>query len=162
MHLKTTWFIRIFMLLIVTVQLSFAQFRGGIKWNADGTYYTKAKDGGIVKIDPKTEAETVLIKKEQLTVAGSTTAMRPQSYAFSNDNTKLLLFTHTAKVWRFNTRGDYWVLDIAANKLTQLGKSLSSQSLMFAKLSPDGKKCGYVSEHNLFVEDIDREFYLCE
>ena len=35
-----------------------------------------------------------------------------------------------------------------------MGKGLASQSLMFAKLSPDGKKCAYVSEHNLFVEDL--------
>jgi dipeptidyl-peptidase-4 len=75
-------------------------------------------------------------------------------YIFSADNSKLLIYTNTAKVWRYNTRGDYWVLDIASNKLVQLGKDRPSQSLMFAKLSPDNKKAAYVSEHDLYVEDL--------
>jgi len=136
--------------LIFCIQLAMAQRQ--VNWMPDGNAYTRMKDGGIVKIDPKTDAETVLIKKEQLTVGGKT--LVPQSYSFSKDNTQLMIFTNTVKVWRLNTKGDYWVLDLATNKLTQLGVSRPAQSLMFAKFSPDGKKAGYVSEHNLFVEDI--------
>ena len=54
----------VFMLL---VHLLFSQGRQ-LNWMADGSTYTKIKDGNIVKIDPKTEAETLFIKKEQLTV----------------------------------------------------------------------------------------------
>ena len=146
--------VKILVILILTMHIGFAQRGGAIKWMADGNAYTKTKDGGIVKVDPKTEAETVLVKKEQLTPAGATKPLGLQSYSFNAGYTEVLLFTNTARVWRFNTRGDYWVLDLASNTLTQLGKNLPAQSLMFAKLSPDGKKCGYVSEHNLFVEDI--------
>ena len=149
MHFRMT---KIILLFIFTVQLSFAQ-RGGINWTTDGNTYTKIKEGNIVKVDPKTETEAILIKKEQLTPTGGK-ALPPQSYTFSNDNTKLLIFTNTVKVWRLNTRGDYWVLDIATNKLTQIGKGRLAQSLMFAKFSPDGKKVAYVSEHNLFMEDV--------
>jgi dipeptidyl-peptidase 4 len=124
-----------------------------INWMTDGNAYTKFKEGNIIKIDPKTEVETILIKKEQLTPSGGK-ALKPDSYKFSDDNTKLLLFTNTQKVWRYNTKGDYWILDLAANKLTQIGKGRPAQSLMFAKLSPDAKKVAYVSEHNLFVEDV--------
>ncbi len=65
-----------------------------------------------------------------------------------------MIFTNTAKVWRYHTRGDYWILDVMSNQLTQLGKGLPSQSLMFAKISPDGKNAAYVSEHNLYIEDL--------
>ncbi|MBL0054623.1 MAG: S9 family peptidase [Chitinophagaceae bacterium] len=147
----TRRFFKIIFLLIITVQLANAQ--RGIKWMPDGNAYMRAKDGGIVKIDPKTEAETVLIKKDQLVPAGSAKALSFQSYQFNSDNSKLMIFTNTAKVWRYNTRGDYWVLDITTNTLTRLGKDRPSQSLMFAKFSPDGRKVAYVSEHNLFVED---------
>ncbi len=136
----------------VILNISFAQ-RGRINWTADGNAYTKIKEGNIVKVDPKTDAETILIKKEQLTPPGYKTLL-PQSYSFSKDNTKLLIFTNTVKVWRLNTRGEYWVLDIASNRITQLGKGRPAQSLMFAKFSPDAKKVAYVSEHNLFVEDV--------
>lgn len=144
--------VKILVLLLCTTQLVVAQ--RAIKWMADGNAYTKTKDGGIVKVDPKTDAETVLIKKEQLIVAGAARPLGIQAYSFSNDNNKLLIFTNTAKVWRFNTRGDYWVLDIASNKLTQLGKDRAEKSLMFAKFSPDGKNVAYVSEHNLYVEEL--------
>ncbi len=140
------------LLFIFTMQVTVAQ-RGRLNWTADGTAYTKMSGGNIVKVDPKTDAETILIKKEQLTPAGYKT-LSPQSFAFSDGNSRVLLFVNTAKVWRYNTRGDYWVLDIPTNKLTQLGKGRTAQSLMFAKFSPDGRKAAYVSEHNLFVEDV--------
>ncbi len=144
---------KIVVLFVCLVQVSFAQ-RGRINWIANGNAYTRIKDGGIVKVDPKTDAEVVIVRKEQLAVPGVTDTLKPQSYAFNNNNTKLLVFANTAKVWRYNTRGDYWVLDIISNKLKQMGKGLPPQSLMFAKFSPDGKKCAYVSDHNLYVEDI--------
>lgn len=147
---------RLLLLFIFIAQVGLAQ-QGGINWMPDGNAYTKIKDGGIVKVDPKTDAESVLIKKEQLTPDGAK-ALSIQSYAFSADNSKLLLFTNTAKVWRYNTRGDYWVLDIAGGKLTQIGKGRPSQSLMFAKLSPDGKRVAYVSEHNIYVEELSSGF----
>ena len=137
---------------IFCIQLLPAQ-RSGINWTADGNAYTVIKDGNIVRVDPKTDVETVVIKKELLTPQGYRT-IQPQSYAFSNDNTKLLLFANTAKVWRYKTKGDYWLLDIASGKISQVGKGLPSQSLMFAKFSPKANKVAYVSEHNLYVEDV--------
>ena len=145
--------IKIIIVVLFLSQFSLAQ-RSRINWTEDGNAYTKLKEGGIVKVDPKTDAEVVLVRKEQLTPSGASKALAPQSFTFNNNNTKLLVFTNTARVWRYNTRGDYWVLDIIANKLKQLGKGLSAQSLMFAKFSPDGRKVAYVSEHNLYVEEI--------
>lgn len=133
-------------------QLLLAQ-KKGINWTDDGLAYTIVKAGAIVRVDPKTEAETVLVKKEQLTPSGSSSSLIPQSFNYSSDNSKLLIFTNTAKVWRYKTRGDYWVLDLAKNQLRQVGKSLPAQSLMFAKFSPDGKNIAYVSGHNLYSED---------
>ena len=144
--------LKVLLIVICTVQMATAQ--RAVKWTPDGNAYTKAKDGGIVRVDPKTDGETVLVKKEQLTPAGASKALAPQSYSFSADNSKVLVFTNTAKVWRYNTRGDYWVLDIASNRLTQLGKGRPEKSLMFAKFSPDGKMAAYVSEHNLYAEDL--------
>lgn len=135
--------------------ISFSQFSPKeIYWTTDGNYYMKIKDGNIIKTDVRTNTETTLIKKEQLIPAGSTKPLAFNIYTFSADNTKLLIYTNTAKVWRYNTRGDYWLLDIPSNKLMQLGKGRPTQSLMFAKVSPDNKKAAYVSGHNIYVEDI--------
>ncbi len=152
MYLKS---LKIVVLVICFAQLAYAQNRGGINWTEDGNAYTRVKDGNIIKVDPKTDAEVIIVRKEQLTVLPAKKVLNPQSYFFNKSNTKLLVFTNTAKVWRYNSRGEYWVLDIIANKLKQLGKGLPAQSLMFAKFSPDGRRCAYVSEHNLYVEDIN-------
>ncbi|MFN8249217.1 MAG: S9 family peptidase [Ferruginibacter sp.] len=145
---------RISLLLVVlfaAIQLVTAQRR--INWTADGLAYTKFKDGNIVRVDPKTDAETIVVKKEQLTPAGEN-ALAPQSFDYSADFSKMLLFTNTAKVWRYKTRGDYWVLNLSNNELKKLGKGLPAQSLMFAKFSPNGKMVAYVSEHNIYTEDL--------
>lgn len=123
-----------------------------VNWTTDGLAYTKFKEGNIVRVDPKSDAETVVITRAQLTPSAME-PVSPQSFAYSNDGKKVLLFTNTAKVWRQRTRGDYWILDLSNNQLRQVGKSRPSQSLMFAKFSPDGKQVAYVSEHNLYVED---------
>ena len=151
-------FLKRSVLLIITISISFfsfSQFRPKrVNWTADGNATTSIKDGNIVRTDVRTNAETILVKKEQLIPAGQTTPLSFRIYIFSGDNSKLLIYTNTAKVWRYNTRGDYWVLDIASNKLFQLGKDRPSQSLMFAKLSPDNKKAAYVCEHDMYVEDL--------
>ena len=60
---------------------------------------------------------------------GASGAPRPRQpseiddYAWSADGRRLLIFTNTRKVWRQNTRGDYWVLDVATGALTQVGKA---------------------------------------
>ena len=131
-----------------------AQNNAKINWSANGNNYTVIKDGNITQVDPGTGSETVIIKKEQLTIKETKVYLEPQSYAFNNNYTRILIFTNTAKVWRYKTRGDYWILDILSDKLRKLGEGLANQSLMFAKLSPDGKKVAYVSEHNIYVEEI--------
>lgn len=145
---------KIIVLFVCIAQFAFAQNQGRINWTKDGNGYTRVKEGNIVKVDPKTEEEVIIVRKEQITKPGANNSLNPQSYTFDDRNTKLLIFTNTAKVWRYNTRGDYWVLDILANKLKQLGIGLPPQSLMFAKFSPDGRRCAYVSEHNIYAEDL--------
>ena len=147
--------LRIKILLIIfcgSLQIVSAQRR--INWTADGLAYTKFKEGNIVRVDPKTDVETIVVKKEQLTAPGAS-ALSPQSFDYSSDFHKMLLFANTVKVWRYKTRGDYWVLDLVNNQLKQLGRGLTAQSLMFAKFSPDGKNVAYVSEHNIYIEDLN-------
>ncbi len=89
-----------------------------IRWTADGNAYYSydrrpdAKGPDLVRVDPATGEKTVLVRSEQLIPAGDTLPLAAQSFRFSEDGRKLLLFTNTARVWRLNTRGDYWVLDL--------------------------------------------------
>lgn len=144
-----------FFIVFIQFHSSVVAQRQGISWTPDGTAFINYTDGNLIKTDPVKETEQVLVSKELLTPSGSKEPLAPQSFSFSADNSKVLLFVNTAKVWRYKTRGDYWVLDLTKKSLRQIGAGLPSQSLMFAKFSPDSKKVAYVSNRNIYYEDLD-------
>src|SRR6185503_16139334 len=88
------------------------------------------------------------------TPPGSASPLTFDDYAWSADRKRVLLFTNTRKVWRQNTRGDYWVLDRPSSTLKKLGGDAPPASLMFAKLSPDGQSVAYVRANDLYVESL--------
>ncbi|RDB04721.1 S9 family peptidase [Runella aurantiaca] len=144
-----------FLLLFLLVQLSLqAQFNRGVQWTEDGNGYRRIENKEIIQYSLPDLQKTVLISAKQLTPAGKSEPLTVRSYEFSEDGRKALIYTNTARVWRYDTRGDYWVLDLDKNTLTQVGKGRPVSSLMFAKFSPDGKKVAYVSERNIFAEDL--------
>ena len=142
-----------FFLLFFGLNFCSAQQRSTV-WTPDGLGYYQFRDGAVIKTDPKTNIETVVLKKELFKDPENQSQLIVQSFDYSPDRSKILLFTNTAKVWRYNTRGDYYVMDAVTNKLMQLGKGLPAQSLMFAKFSPDSKFAAYVSEHNIYAETV--------
>src|SRR5665647_2234485 len=101
---------------------SFSQFRPtSINWTSDGNSTLSIKEGDIVKTDLKTGDETIIVKRDQLIPAGADKPLSFNIYSFSPDYKTLLIYTNTAKVWRYNTRGDYWVLDLTSDQVFRLG-----------------------------------------
>lgn len=123
-------------------------------WTADGNASVAVEQGELVKTDIRTGRKTVLVAKEKLRWPGSEQPMPVTDFAFTPDSANVLVFTNPARVWRYNTKGDYYLINRASGQARQVGKDRPAQSLMYAKLSPDGRSIGYVSEHNLFVEDM--------
>src|SRR3954452_14381825 len=132
----------------------FAQPPHGIAWSKDGNGYYELKNKEIVYNNLAASKTTVIATKEQLTPNGVSQPLEVRNFFFSEDGNKLLIYTNTKRVWRYDTRGDYWLMDLAGHTLKQLGGGRPASSLMFAKFSSDGKKVAYVSEYNLYVEDI--------
>ena len=132
-----------------------AQAGPGTQWTKDGYGYLQARPDEIVQLDARRPGQAVtVLSKQQLTPAGQPEPLRVRRFSLSDDGQQVLLNTNTKKVWRYDTRGDYWVYDRGSQQLTQLGQGRPESSLMFAKFSPDGKKAAYVSEHNLYVENL--------
>lgn len=134
-------------------------FMGPTKWLADSGAYTalEARQTGgqeLVRYDAETGGREVMIPGERFTPEGAASPLEIEDYTFSDDQRSLLLFTNSARVWRQNTRGDFWVLDRASGRLHQLGGDAKPSTLMFAKFSPDGGRVAYVRENNLYVEDL--------
>jgi dipeptidyl-peptidase-4 len=125
-----------------------------IKWAKDGNSYYEISQGEIVSISLPLNERKTIVSRNLLYSSGNTGLGEIKSFEISEDGTKVLLYTNSKKVWRYETRGDYFVADLKTNQLTQVGKDKPSSSLMFAKLSPDGNKVAYVSKHNLYVDDL--------
>lgn len=123
-------------------------------WTRDGLGYYELVDQTLLKVDPRKEQPTVVLTAQQLTPSGQGKPLNPEQFFFSSDYSQILFFVNTARVWRYHTRGEYWVYDLTRKQLRALGKGLPARSLMFAKFSPDGKQVAYVSEHNLFAEEL--------
>lgn len=141
-------------ILILFISFTLSSQVGDVRWSVDGNSYYRIEKNELVQYTLPDNKPVVVLSKQQLTPAGSAGPLQINFYSFSSDQQKVLLFTNTKKVWRLNTRGDYWVLDRTSGSLAKLGKTLPSSSLMFAKFSPDGKSVGYVSGNNIYVEDI--------
>ncbi|MEX2186847.1 MAG: S9 family peptidase [Pirellulales bacterium] len=144
---------------------------GGVDWNARrGGYVTweKAADGGgrdLVWHDLASDRTEVIVPALRFVPSGEESPLSVESYEFSADGAKLLIYTNSRRVWRQRTRGDYWVLDIAAGELKKLGgtggasgtravSGARASSLMFATFSPDGLRVAYVRENDIYVEDL--------
>jgi dipeptidyl-peptidase 4 len=134
---------------------------GPIRWSKDSKGYLtfetsrEVKGRDIVKYDAETGERSVICSAQSLIPEGQTNPLSVSDYVWSADNSKLLIFTNTRRVWRYNTKGDYWVLDLKSGKLRQLGKSMEPATMMFAKFSPDGSRVAYVSKLNIFVEELE-------
>ena len=133
---------------------------GPARWIEGGAAYTtleRAADGAgrdIVRYDTASARREIFVPAARLVSPGAKAPLHIADYAWSPDGWRLLVFTNTARVWRTNSRGDYWVLDRRTWQLRRLGGSAPSSTLMFAKFSPDGERVGYVRGNNLFVEDL--------
>ena len=135
---------------------------GPARWLAGGTSYTIA--GGLERgraartsygTTPRPARVTSLVAAAKLVPAGDTASLDIEDYSWSADEKQLLVFTNSQPVWRQNTRGDYWVLDLDQRTAAEAGgaaaKPLDSH---VRQVLPDGRRVGYVREFNLYVEDL--------
>jgi dipeptidyl-peptidase-4 len=132
-----------------------------VQWMKDNKGYSALEvnetTGGkdIVTYDAKTGRREILVSAKSLIPNGKNSPLSVRNYAWSADNAKLLIFTNTRKVWRYHTRGDYWVLDLENGKITQIAPKMEPARLMFAKFSPDAKMVGFVYKNNIYTQALE-------
>ena len=146
----------------IYVKNEFSSKGYSLKWLEPGQGYVRlekskeTKDAqDIVQYDPATGKKKILVAAKVLIPKGAKKPLKLSGYTFTKDLAKMLIFTNTKRVWRRNTRGDYWVLDRSNGKLQKLGGKAKASTLMFAKFSPaDSNQVAYVREKNVYVEDL--------
>ena len=114
----------------------------------------------IVTSTPEGEQTTLvsaseLIPKNQNGSNEQTRPISAESFTISEDSNLVLIYTNSRRIWRRNTRGDYWILDRANKIFRKLGGDFATpSSLQFAKISPDNTRVAYVFKNNLYAEDV--------
>ena len=131
-----------------------------VHWIAGGEAYVRIELNDrqypeLVKYKTSTGKKSVLLSAGELVPQGLSDPIQISDFSLSDDESKILIFTNTKRVWRSNTKGDYWVFDLNTRKLKQLGKTFPVSSLMFAKFSHDNQSVAYVSGFNLYAENFE-------
>ena len=134
-------------------------FRGG-EWSGSGDSYLAIEPStiegasDIVHYRAETGARDILVPASRLIPTGAKAPLKLESYQISPDGKRVLVFTNSKTVWRQNTSGDYWLLDLGSGALRKLGGGVPASTLMFAKFSPNNEKVAYVHGNNVYVEDL--------
>lgn len=127
-----------------------------VQWSNDPRYVTVLEQNGIsadlYRIDARSGERDLLVRGADLIPAGGGNPIAIESYQFSPDGSKLLIFTNSVRVWRQNTKGVFYVWDFRRRELTPVSATPGLQQ--FAKFSPDNRSVGFVRDHNIFVTDI--------
>ncbi|MEX0619298.1 MAG: S9 family peptidase [Pseudohongiellaceae bacterium] len=140
----------------------------GMRWLDDGSGYTlvervrstDGEDNGftgeeIVYYSAAGADRRILVAADRLVPSGAEQPLEIDDYAWSDDRRRLLVYTNSQRVWRSNSRGDYWVLNLENNSLTKLGgPDADEASLMFAKFAPDADRVAYVHDNNIYLENL--------
>jgi len=137
-----------------------SQSFGPVRWMSGGAAYTTVEPSAlvpgaqdIVRYETATGARSVLISARQLIPRGAQAPLDIDDYDWAAGDSLLLVFTNTRKVWRRNTRGDYWVLNRNGGALKQLGgPDAAEATLMYAKFSPKSDRVAYVRRGDIYAE----------
>src|SRR5437870_4833793 len=128
-----------------------------IVWMKDGKAYTAVEEDAsgntdLYRVDALTGTKQLLVRGADLVPPGGGKPIAIEEYRFSTDGSKLLVFTNSARVWRQNTKGTFFVWDFAGKRLVPLSARPGYQQ--FAKFSPDGRMVGFVRDNNIYVTDL--------
>ena len=130
-----------------------------IQWIENGEAYVIIEKSGnldnadeLIRYESKSQEKSIYVPAEGLQIDSKALAI--ESFSLSPDGSKVLIFTNSSRVWRSNTKGDYWIYDLKSKQLNQIGEGFMSSSLMFAKFSSDNEEVFYVHDFNIYQENI--------
>lgn len=135
----------------------FASALVALRWMGDGRSYSTIEPDAsgntdLYRVDAASGKKDLLVRGADLVPPGASKPIRIESYQFSADGSRLLIFTNSARVWRQNTKGTFYVWDFAAQRLIPVSATPGYQQ--FAKFSPDGRLVGFVRTNNINVTDL--------
>ena len=107
----------------------------------------------LMSFNLETKAQEQLIDGTQLYAPDVQRVLEIEDYQYSENGQRVLLYTDSERVWRQNTKGYYYVYNLAKNDLMPIsdrGKGFQ----MFAKFNPKADQIAFVRDRNLYLVDL--------
>src|SRR5438034_3452741 len=130
MHYRSVSAVKLFVGICIVFIPAVLMAQGNIKWAKNGNGYYRIEQGEIVLYTLPQNTKTVVVSAGQLTPGGKPAPLAVRNFSFSDNEKKVLIYTNSKKVWRLQTRGDYWVFDSNIGALQQIGKNRPASSCM--------------------------------
>ena len=128
-----------------------------VRWMEDGRHYTVVEEDDqgrtdLYRIEIASGTRQLLIRGTELLPPGADRPVRISEYAFSADNSKLLIATERQRIWRRSSQAIYYVWDFATSTLTPVSTNPGYQQ--YAKFSPDGSRVAFVRDNDIYVTEL--------
>ena len=130
---------------------------GALRSMADGEHYCTMNAMGITKYSYATGEKVAEVcafrgpNADPKTNKKAAVLPRMESYAFSQDESKILLSSGFEPLYRHSGVSDYYIYDVQAKTFTKISNN-GKQRL--TTLSPDGTKVAFVRDNNLYWMDL--------
>ncbi|THH39358.1 S9 family peptidase [Neolewinella litorea] len=123
----------------------------GFNFLQDGGSYAELEGNAVVTYDITTgEATDTLVDGSELDRSGGFSGTI-SSYAFSEDERKLLLSSDTEQLFRRSSQSNYFVYDVASGTLTSV---YPEAKIRLATLDPTGQRVAFVVNNNVFIKEL--------
>lgn len=152
-------------------QTTFSQKEFTLETIWDGTFrqqrlsevhhLNNGKEFSVFEYDPN-KKETKIIAKQYVDTTKERVVLSAldipnlayfETYAFSADETKVLLGLNFKNLYRYSKAGQYYIYDFNTKKLSAISKEL----IYNPTFSPDGNKVAYVFDNDLVVFDVEQQ-----
>ncbi|MCU4163519.1 S9 family peptidase [Carboxylicivirga caseinilyticus] len=116
----------------------------------DGIHFTTLEEGSkIEKYEYKSGKKVATIL--DLKSIDNCPVKYIDGYELNADETKVLFYTNSEKIYRHSFRADYYIYDLVHKELNPLSENGKQQ---VASFSPNGEMVAFVRENNLFLKKL--------
>ncbi|MDX1478127.1 MAG: DPP IV N-terminal domain-containing protein, partial [Saprospiraceae bacterium] len=122
----------------------------GFNFTLDGAHYTRRVDNLIVQYSIATGAPVDTLF-DGAAHAGNSFSGSFDSYAFSDDEHKLLIKANTERIYRRSTKANFYVYDRSSDALQAV---FPDGKVMHCTLSPDGQNAAFVFDNDLYYREL--------
>ena len=130
-----------------------------IQWQPDGSAFTFTKENSktgfedIYKMEVKSGKANLLLEGASLKYNDE--PIRMSHYEWTQKGKYLLIEGPEKTIWRHSRQAPFYLYDVSSKKVIALAKH--DIHLRNVKLSPDGKRVGFVRDHNIYVVNLSND-----